>query len=514
MSQLYNIYGNLLVNGSATSNSLSSTTITASTFYGAIDAKYIGTGATIGSIPNIVTNQEFTYLSGLTGFAQTQINTKAPIDSPFITYSASNRLQNYKIISGGTNILTGISNTHFSISAKIGALEVGVVTITTSGDSNYSLNNFNPNGLSAATQIIIIPQNVIKISGISGGTSGRYLTITNSGNYPIIFENLGTGSSSSNRFKLTNDESWLLTPNKTINLVYNTTILNWIPVLTLNKRGVDTFDDFYSVTTSRDTNPTSTPQSTPFYYIYGVGSGPSTSTGCRVWQQSCANACIEMARYVSSSASPPLGVGPNPTTRLRVGLRNGFNSYESTSGTGFLMLTLASTVNGGFNVSTDNYAITFGTENNYLVTPYTAATSMNTTLPQFSGGSFWLMDVSGNSQFARYIVQTTGNTSQVQTSSLSLDSFKNNFTTLGVYTIASGNTISGSSTFFWGQRNTSTLSENFTIDPPIIHTGGTINGYPGFNVYSSYNFGGGTLITSSSNAKLDFLAHSVFNGLT
>lgn len=510
MGQLYNIYGNLLVDGQSKSDSISATTITASTFFGSIDAKYIGTGTTIGQVPNLVTNQEFTYLSGLTGHAQTQINTKATIDSPFITYSASNRLQNYKIISGGTNILTATSSTHFSISAKIGALEVGAITVTTSGDSQYSLNNFNPDGLSTATQIIIIPLNVIKISGISGGASGRYLTITNSGNYPIIFENLGTGSSSSNRFKLTNNESWLLTPNKTINLVYNTTISNWIPILTLNKRGMDTFDDFYSVTTVQSTNPTSSPQSTPFYFINGVG---NDNSGPKTRQQGCANACIELCRN-TGSASPPVGVAVNSSNRVRVGLRNGYNSYESTPGTGFLILTNGATGGGGFNVSTDNYAITFGTENNYLVTPYTAATSMNTRLPQFSGGSFWLMDVSGNSQFARYVVQTTGNTSQIRTSSLSLESFKNNYTTLGVYTIASGNTISGSSTFFWGQRNSSTLSENFIIEPPIIHTGGTINGYPGFNVYSSYNFGGGLNMDTASRATLDFLAHSVFNGLT
>ena len=72
--------------------------LSATTIFGNISSIYVGTGSTLGDIPNWVTDVEFSYLSGITGSVQTQINSKLPLDTPLITYQTDNRLTDYKIL--------------------------------------------------------------------------------------------------------------------------------------------------------------------------------------------------------------------------------------------------------------------------------------------------------------------------------------------------------------------------------------------------------------------------------
>jgi hypothetical protein len=501
MSQIYNIYGDLNVQYSSTSVSLSSTTISGGTFYGTIDAKYIGSGNT----PNWVTNQEFTYLSGLTGYAQTQINSKISKETPLLLYSGNNLSNNTRLISGGTNILTSSSSTYYTISAKIGSLEVGVVSLTTSGSSNYTLNNLNITGFESASHIKINPTKVIKITGLSGGTSGKMITITNVGQYLIILENLSTGSTSSNRFSLNNGEGWYLLPNNSISLIYDTSQSYWINIYNTYRRGLSFFEDFYGLTTSF--TPATTTTSLPSFNIYGTADSITKGMSYRQ-DTSSINGCLKMGQ---------IGTGSLPSTpaRIRVGLPSGaFSGYDTNTGTTLLCATkLIISNRTAFNYGPlINPVLTFGTENNSVTLPYTATTNNNTTPPSLSGGSYWLLDYSGNPNYLRYVVQTTGNSTQILTSTLpvtSLISVPSEITNkiLGVYVLPTSGDTLGSSTFFWADLTGSV--ENYVIEPPITHTGGTITGNLGINYYSGYNYQNATNLDSSMSALIDFLGFTL-----
>jgi hypothetical protein len=494
MSEIYNVYGSLNVQYSATSTSVSATTISGNTFYGTIDAKYIGTGNT----PNWVTNQEFTYLSGLTGYVQTQINTKVSKQSPLLLYSGSNLSENTRLISGGTNILTSSSSTFYTISAKIGSLEIGVVSLTTSGDSNYALHNLNISGFESASHIKINPTKVIKITGLSGGTIGKMVTITNIGSYLIIFENLGTGSTSNNRFSLNNGEGWYLLPNKSISLIYDSSQSYWINTNSTFRRGLDQFDDFYGLPTGFQGQQTS--YTLPYFSIAGVGSNNQFQ-----WRQD------------TSGPTGALKFGPIAAQnigRMRVGLPIGsYTNYGNNTGTTLLCVTKMNLIVSAYATGpTNNTAVTFGIENNNLSLPYATTTNSNTTPPQLSGGSYWLYDYSGNPNYLRYVVQTTGNSTQISASTLPISVYNVSTpggasTILGVYVLpTSGNSL-GSSTFFWA--TTSGISENYVIEPPITHTGGTISGNIGINHYYGYNYIAVATLDQASAVLTDFLGFTL-----
>ena len=137
MSEIGQIRGRFVSsNFSGFSNSLSSTTISATTFFGNISAKFIGTGTTIGDVPNFVTDLEFSYLSATTSSIQTQINTKARKLDPFLTYSSETNLTDYRQISAGTNINFTSSTTNFGISAKFDLFNPNIVYDTPTIPSN------------------------------------------------------------------------------------------------------------------------------------------------------------------------------------------------------------------------------------------------------------------------------------------------------------------------------------------------------------------------------------------
>ena len=95
---------------------------------------------------NFVTNTEFIYLSGLTGHVQTQINEKSSSSLSYLTTSSSPNLTNSKIISADTNIKFVTTSTGLTINQWIGALEFGSISVSTSGDSSYSVNNLTLSG--------------------------------------------------------------------------------------------------------------------------------------------------------------------------------------------------------------------------------------------------------------------------------------------------------------------------------------------------------------------------------
>jgi hypothetical protein len=493
MSQIYNINNNLVVSGSSRSLSVSATTITGMTLTGQIDAKYIGTGQTINSIPNLVTNQEFEYLSGLTGYAQTQINNKVPITAPLLVYSASPLITNALVVSAGTNIVVTSSQTNYSISARIGSLEVGSILVITGGNENYAVNNFNPNGWDGtypnrATNINILPTNVIKITGLAGGTTGRIATLSNVGSYPIIFELNSTGSTITNTFNFT----YFLNPKSSLTLIYNNITQKWTTIQPNNTNGFKIYDKFTNV-------PFITPGGgveftktyTPFpttYFTVDINNGSfsnNNGAGFTGYGEG-------LSTYTSFGSTPTL------EPRVRVGT-NGFSNISAyTSGTSFLYVTSIKHENfnqfgnigyvNGFN-SASTVAHIVGFENSFLSRQYTGLTSNNTlNPPSCSGGTFWLIDFSGNPNYLRYVVQSTGNTTIISSSTFPISAItvngSANYYNLGVHYLNSSGGTNGWATFFYTLPN----SNEWVIHEKINDNNMSIAGFAGNSMYRSYSF--------------------------
>jgi hypothetical protein len=152
----------------------------------------------------------------------------------------------------------------------------------------------------------------------------------------------------------------------------------------------------------------------------------------------------------------------------------------------------------------DNWVITFGTDNSNFSRAYSAMTNNKNTVPNLSGGSFWLFDYFVNPNYATYFVQTTGNSYISATSTFPLSSVTSTtLSTFGVYTVSQSGDSFGSSTFFWMTPTGNT--QNFIIEPPITKTGGTINGFPSLNFYSAYNYSSDSNIENASKLVVDNL---------
>lgn len=443
MSNMYNIYGDLNVKSATTSYSVSAFTISANTFYGDLDATYVGN--------NDVNNTEFGYLSGLTGYVQTQLNSKLLGNVPILSLSAGTILTNERVFTVGENLISvdGGANSTYTVSGHIASLKVGVVEDTVSTDqNNYSPTGWNGTYPNKATQILITPTQVVKISGLSGGTSGRIATITNIGNYLIILENESTNSSSGNRFSFSIPFGYFLPPKKSINLIYSTATTYWHQTNHSATLGLDVFERFYAFDS---TGAVRQANNTAFYYAQATG------TSCTFGFGGYGGAYIRR--------------GTVATNRARIGVV-GNNLFETVNGSWILTVGRwgfpTVTTNTGPPTTTNKYATIVGTQNNDLSTAYVTG--------QLNGGCYWEVDIDINSSFASMVMQVTGNSLQRATSTLPLSSLSaaNATVTTGVYSLNYS-----SATFFW-----STNGNTFTIEPPISYTGGTVAGYPGIAIFS------------------------------
>jgi hypothetical protein len=505
MNNFY-INNNLDVSLSSYSNSISATTISGITYFGNINSSFITTGT------SVVNNQEFSYLSGLTGYVQTQINSKLNRAAPILTFENSNNLTNDRIFSAGTNVAVSVNNNIRNYYLSIGALEVGEILVQLTGDNNYSVNNFNPDNFNGnypnqSSVININSTNVIKISGISGGTNGKNIFLKNVGNYLIILENEGLQSNSNNRFKLSDNQSIYLFPNSSVNLIYFTQYNRWVQFPENNGVNFNYYSDFYD---------SAFPQGyyfTPNYYL----SYPANLNGFLVYTgnagynisqtliptfttySGCQKGCVSLFKAKGNSTS-------NIPSSIGVGLQRFVNNYESTSATSLCLISSFSVIKeqSPFLGDLDNWAITFGTDNSNFSRAYSAMTNNKSTVPNLSGGSFWLFDYFVNPNYATYFVQTTGNSYISATSTFPLSSVTSTtLSTFGVYTVSQSGDSFGSSTFFWMTPTGNT--QNFIIEPPITKTGGTINGFPSLNFYSAYNYSSDSNIENASKLVVDNL---------
>jgi hypothetical protein len=490
MSQIYNINNNLNVSGNSKSLSVSATTISGITLTGQIDAKYIGSGLTIYDVPNLVTNQEFTYLSGLTGYTQTQINNKVPVSSPLLVYSASPLITNSLVVSAGTNIVTTSSTTNYTISAVIGSLEVGSILVITGGNQNYAVHNFNPTGWDSsypnrATNIRIQPLNVIKITGLSGGITGRIATLTNVGNYPIILEYGSSESTSLNTFIFANNNSYFLNPKSSITLIYNHISQRWVEIQTDYQNGFNIFDTVDNVPGVQNTSFEITASVIPFGYgtkdfLVEINNGGVSNNGAAGFRGDVTGLRLYNTR--SASVIP----------RIRVGANRFVNLTGFTSGSSFLYVTQINNITQGAGpagfTSTSNTASIIGFENSFLSLPYTGLTSptINTNPPSCSGGTFWLINHTGVTDYLRYVVQSTGNTTIISSSTFPVSAITSNsasFYELGVHYLNQSGGTNGWASFFYKLPG----STSWVIHEKINDNSMSIAGIPGNNFFGAYN---------------------------
>jgi hypothetical protein len=512
MGKFIKTYGNLFVNLTASTTDFTANTVTGGLLMGNIDSSFIGTGTSISNRSNFVTNDEFIRLTGLTGYVQTQIDNKSLNSSPYLTVgSTPTGLTNSKIISAGTNtrITTSILN-GYMIQQWIGALEFGSIKISTSGDSNYSINDLSPTGWNdsypnRALQIKIEPLCVLKLTGLVGGADGRMATITNVGNFLIIIENLSNNSNSDNTFLLSNKTSYFLNKNSSINFLYNNNIKKWVQNLSYPTNEFLIFDDYNnSLTNTVNTvliSGTSLPASTYSTIVFSGGNqvGTTSIPGFRSNPNNPTGA-IELYKTFSNSSA-------NSTSSIGIGPYRFISNYESTTGSCLTVISKFTSIKKvtPFLGPQDNWAVVVGTENSRMINNYSAITSNNTTFPSFSGGSFWLFDYSGNPQYARFAVQDTSNSSIVKNSTFNLlDITGNTYKTFGVYSTTQSGSSFGTSTFFWCIN--SGVSENYIIEPPIFKTGGTIQGNPSLNFYGAYNYSGNSFYDNVSKIVVDSFA--------
>jgi len=511
MSKLFNINSQLDVQGTSYSSLISANTISATTFFGNINASFIGNGG--------MTNSKFTFLSGLTGYTQIQLNNKLSSDKPILSHSFPIS-GNGRVLSGVTNLTASTNSTNFTLSySGINELLLNTIKVETSGDTNHSLNNFSPNGwetiFSGQTIIKINPTDTIKISGVNYGVSGRNLMIQNVGTNLIILENLGTASTDSNRFLFTNNKSYFLTPSSSINLIYNGFLQKWIPFSKNSTQNIDIYDTFQNGFNYQNTV---FPFSSPILYLGGTTTYPQPTQYFLVNSNPSGYSSQQTAFYYSNNFGGSIklfrGSGStvgNRTGRIGVGTRLSNQLGISSSGTGVLVV---SEFTVGKNTSpylgpSENWAITLGVENNLLQNSYTTMTNGGVQIPNFGGCSAWLFDYNLNSNKAINLIQTTGGTITSANSSFDLfNILSGTLYTFGVfYKSQSGDTTSSCS-YFWSM--TSGSSENYIIEN-TLSVNGVVSGIPSINFYGAYNYDPQSNIDNTSGLIIKNFGYTKLN---
>jgi len=221
MSNTLEVRGSLNSNNLIYSNSVSANTISASTFFGNLNASYVGN--------NDVNNTEFGYVSGVTSNIQEQLNSIPDASLPLLTYSSSTLLTNDRVITAGENIILQDDGNNLSMSMDIGVLDVNEITVTPlSAQTDYNPTGWNSTYPNKSTVITLTPSAATIISGFEGGEEGRVLIVRNLGRFLVILEHLSSkNSSSSNRMSFARNGGCFLVPWKTVTLIYNSTTSLW-----------------------------------------------------------------------------------------------------------------------------------------------------------------------------------------------------------------------------------------------------------------------------------------------
>lgn len=91
-----------------------------------------------------------------------------------------------------------------------------------------NVNDYNPAGLATASTIYLtVGSSGVFITGLAGGTLGRFLLIHNTSNLNVTFVNQSGASAVANRFFLTGNTDYVLGPNEIMLLQYDLALTRW-----------------------------------------------------------------------------------------------------------------------------------------------------------------------------------------------------------------------------------------------------------------------------------------------
>jgi hypothetical protein len=90
-----------------------------------------------------------------------------------------------------------------------------------------SQNNYAPTNLATSSLLRLTSSAAWNITGLTGGASGRFLTLHNIGSFNLTLTNEDAGSTAANRFSLRGSANHILTPNKVVTLQYDATSSRW-----------------------------------------------------------------------------------------------------------------------------------------------------------------------------------------------------------------------------------------------------------------------------------------------
>ena len=157
------------------------------------------------------------------------------------------------------------SSVSVTISAGIGgnanvqftSASISILTVTPS----TSQTDYNPAGLSSASELRVNPSATIAINSLQAQSDGFEILLSNSStDYLVILSPENTVATAANRFKLPKGFPAFLMPGDSIKLVYNGTLSRWIVRSWANQgqaMGLTFFTDFLEGTTGGTTSTVS-----------------------------------------------------------------------------------------------------------------------------------------------------------------------------------------------------------------------------------------------------------------
>jgi len=472
------IYGGLSgFTFSVYSDFVNSTFVSGTTLYGQINAQYIGTGLTT---PNNVTNTEVSYLTGLTGNVQLQIDFKADKTQTYITHDVSNNLTNYKKIVPGINVTSSTVGNYvsFSYNPIIEEYNVSIIEDSPSSDDNI-ITNYNPTNWDGtlpnkATEIRLNPTNLIVIQNLLGNTNGRICRLRNISRYPIILQNNVT---SNGGFLFRNSCDYILRPNKSI--MFTCISLNWVEFGDIKYYGFDYIDTFKSVFSDYTTTTPAPnfffPKKSSHFIFSAHTSLVSTQTYACYYQNNIRLLNVRFGAPVS---------GPN-LKFYTLGQFNRKNILNDSGHTVVMQTKLVQPVIGtlpgiGMPVVVNgftNFDLSYGYQ--------TSTNNYSTRLPNFSGGVFFI-GVSGYNYSA--VTQYNDNTSTVFDTGFNYLSSL----TLGVCVLTKSGNSNLESIFYIKNNTTST----YTVFDKQTFNSEILNSYPNLSIFSN-----NLTTTQSTNAS-------------
>jgi hypothetical protein len=455
-------------NLSAESQFASATTINSGNFYGFFDPKYIGTGNT----PNWVTNQELTFLTGLTSNTQTQIIGKASKDNVYITYEDNQSNINYRFLTSGYNTTVSSDTNYYYANIELSSLEVGVIYDYPSGDNDKTINNYSPTGWNDgypnnATEIRMVPTRTIILTGISGGTNGRICVLRNLSKHLIILSNSSL-SNTSNRFILPNSY-YFLRPTMSVTFIY--TSGNWTFLNYDYNNGMDFTERFNNYKMEFAT----------IYWTFSQISFPVPAFFDYLSLSGHVNNILPATRnvipfhYQGGLYIMPRNLTTSPSTWGWSLSNNDDKSLYYSGNTNTIFFNTGLLLNTPYSYS-GTPALVYGWQNLKNSIGYSAATNSLTSFPNFNGGIFFIMDTRFSNSVI-YCVQTNDGSSITGNTSISNMIGDYSF---GIHTINFSGDSYGLSTFFTYNPSVQTMK----IEAEVPHTGHTLNsnyGYWGFN---------------------------------